>query len=152
MSEGPSVYIVIQEQESQVHWYPLNQLQTLHITGNLPALPAGAQDQRNLREGTTLGFIISGSLSVASEREPNSLHLLRSYIVTNIFSAITSVIGTCLFITEVIINSPYNHVYTRVLSGRVTSGMLFIFSLLEFWIAFTCAISGYQRNKSLMKA
>ncbi|XP_053781551.1 membrane-spanning 4-domains subfamily A member 8 isoform X1 [Desmodus rotundus] len=96
-------------------------------------------------------FIISGSLSVSLEQEPNSLYLLWSFIITNIFSAIMSVIGISLFITEIIVNSPYKHLYSEVFSGLATSGVLLIFSLLELWITFTCAIFGYQRRKSFME-
>ncbi|XP_045711132.1 membrane-spanning 4-domains subfamily A member 8-like isoform X3 [Phyllostomus hastatus] len=151
MSAGPSVYIVVREQPSPDHWYSLNPSQILHITRNHPVL-VSAQDQRTLKEGKTLGFIISGSFSVASELLPNSLYLLRTYIIVHIFSAITSVIGMSLFIAEIIINSPYIHLYMEVFFGRTTSGILLSFSILEFWIAFACTILGYRHNKSLVEA
>ncbi|XP_053781553.1 membrane-spanning 4-domains subfamily A member 8 isoform X2 [Desmodus rotundus] len=152
MAADPTVYIVIREPQSQEHWYPLNQPQTTQTPGRPPVLKS-AEFQRVLKESKTLGalqiligliyiglgsilgtillgnysapsfeggipfwggmlFIISGSLSVSLEQEPNSLYLF---------------------------------------SGLATSGVLLIFSLLELWITFTCAIFGYQRRKSFME-
>ncbi|XP_045711120.1 membrane-spanning 4-domains subfamily A member 8-like isoform X5 [Phyllostomus hastatus] len=138
-----------QQSTTQVTMYPHNQPQVNLIPGNQPGLQTPASPppaQRSFKEGKTLGalqiliglihfglgsilgttqhvryepvsfiigcafwggisFIISGSLSVASEEQPNS---------------------PC------------------VTSGFATSGVLLIFSLLELFIASTCAHFGCQ--------
>ncbi|XP_045711134.1 membrane-spanning 4-domains subfamily A member 8-like isoform X4 [Phyllostomus hastatus] len=123
-------------------------MDTIKMTGNYiaPSFTGGVPFWGGI------SFIISGSFSVASELLPNSLYLLRTYIIVHIFSAITSVIGMSLFIAEIIINSPYIHLYMEVFFGRTTSGILLSFSILEFWIAFACTILGYRHNKSLVEA
>ena len=52
-------------------------------------------------------FIISGSLSVAAETQPNSPCLLNGSVGLNIFSAICSAVGIMLFITDISISSGY---------------------------------------------
>ncbi|XP_045711131.1 membrane-spanning 4-domains subfamily A member 8-like isoform X2 [Phyllostomus hastatus] len=173
MSAGPSVYIVVREQPSPDHWYSLNPSQILHITRNHPVL-VSAQDQRTLKEGKTLGalqlligviYISLGGIMDTIKMTGNYIApsftggvpfwggiSLRTYIIVHIFSAITSVIGMSLFIAEIIINSPYIHLYMEVFFGRTTSGILLSFSILEFWIAFACTILGYRHNKSLVEA
>ncbi|XP_036916379.1 membrane-spanning 4-domains subfamily A member 8-like [Sturnira hondurensis] len=93
-------------------------------------------------------FIISGSLSVASEEQPNSPCLLKGSLGMNIISAIFSVVGICLFITDFCINQPYVYEHWKVvpfqIPGKATSGVLLIFSLLELCIASTCAHFGCQ--------
>ncbi|XP_028373094.1 membrane-spanning 4-domains subfamily A member 8-like isoform X2 [Phyllostomus discolor] len=94
-----------------------------------------------------ISFIISGSLSVASEEQPNSLCVLKGGLGMNILSAIFSVVGICLLITDICIN-PHHFYYTLEIqfqpSGFATSGILLIFSLLELCIASTCAHFGCQ--------
>ncbi|XP_045711173.1 membrane-spanning 4-domains subfamily A member 8-like isoform X3 [Phyllostomus hastatus] len=95
-----------------------------------------------------ISFIISGSLSVASEEQPNSPCVLKGGLGMNILSAIFSVMGICLFITDICIN-PHHFYYTLEKiqfqpSGFATSGILLIFSLLELCIASTCAHFGCQ--------
>ncbi|XP_045711171.1 membrane-spanning 4-domains subfamily A member 8-like isoform X2 [Phyllostomus hastatus] len=58
-----------------------------------------------------ISFIISGSLSVASEEQPNSPCVLKGGLGMNILSAIFSVMGICLFITDICIN-PHHFYYT----------------------------------------
>ncbi|KAK1335841.1 hypothetical protein QTO34_003639 [Cnephaeus nilssonii] len=94
-------------------------------------------------------FIISGSLSVASEQQPGSSCLLNGSLGLNIISAICSMVGIMLFITELIIN-PHHYYYPDyyfhwgIGPGLATSAVLLIFSLLEFCIACTCAHFGCQ--------
>lgn len=52
-------------------------------------------------------FIISGSLSVAAETQPNSPCLLNGSVGLNIFSAICSAVGIILFITDISISGGY---------------------------------------------
>ncbi|XP_059565200.1 membrane-spanning 4-domains subfamily A member 8-like isoform X3 [Myotis daubentonii] len=59
-------------------------------------------------------FIISGSLSVASEHLPRSSCLLNGSLALNIISAICSMVGISLFITELIIN-PLHYYYPNYL-------------------------------------
>ncbi|KAF6104907.1 membrane spanning 4-domains A8 [Phyllostomus discolor] len=91
-----------------------------------------------------ISFIISGSLSVASEQQPKSPCLLKGSLGMNILSVIFSVVGTCVFVTEICIN-PHRFYYNLEMStGFATSGILLIFSLLELFIASTCAHFGCQ--------
>ena len=53
MAAVPTAYIVIREQ-SQEHWYPLNQPQTTQTPGRPPVLKS-AEFQRVLKESKTLG-------------------------------------------------------------------------------------------------
>ncbi|XP_070284197.1 membrane-spanning 4-domains subfamily A member 8-like [Myotis yumanensis] len=92
-------------------------------------------------------FTISGSLSVASENLPRSPCLLNGSLGLNIVSAICSMVGISLFITDLIINPlyyyyPNYYLYWGVSPGVATSAVLFIFSLLEFCIACTSAHFG----------
>ncbi|XP_008147254.2 membrane-spanning 4-domains subfamily A member 8-like [Eptesicus fuscus] len=94
-------------------------------------------------------FIISGSLSVASEQLPRSSCLLNGSLGLNVISAICSMVGIMLFITELIINPrryyyPDYYFYWGIGPGVATSAVLFIFSLLEFCIASTSAHFGCQ--------
>lgn len=94
-------------------------------------------------------FIISGSLSVASEHLPRSSLLLKGSLGLNIISAICSMVGIMLCITELIINPLYYYrtdyyFYRSRVPGVVTSAVLLLFSLLEFCIACTAAFFGCQ--------
>ncbi|XP_054419674.1 membrane-spanning 4-domains subfamily A member 8-like [Pteronotus mesoamericanus] len=96
-------------------------------------------------------FIITGSLSVASEQQPNSPCLLKGSFSMNILSGIFCVIGIILFLVELILNSEYmpvNYNKWGVVSipipGKATSSVLLIFSLLELCIASTGAHFGRQ--------
>ncbi|XP_045433594.1 membrane-spanning 4-domains subfamily A member 8-like isoform X1 [Pipistrellus kuhlii] len=88
-------------------------------------------------------FIISGSLSVASEELPRSSCLLKDSMGLSITSAVCSVVGILLLITDMVINSLFIHNSSNgMVSGIAISAMLFIFSLLEFCIACTSAHFG----------
>ncbi|CAK6449317.1 unnamed protein product [Pipistrellus nathusii] len=93
-------------------------------------------------------FIIAGSLSVASEELPRSSCLLNGSLGLNIISAICSVVGILLFITELIVNPlgyyHSNDIYWGLVPGIITTVVLLIFSLLEFCIACTAAHFGFQ--------
>ncbi|XP_036115551.1 membrane-spanning 4-domains subfamily A member 8-like [Molossus molossus] len=137
---------------TQVPVYPFNQTQAHPVPGNAHGLelPTYMQPaQRTLREGKVLGFIITGSLTVSSEVQPNSSCLLKGSLGLNIISAIYSLVGIALFITDMSVNStrfypPHYYPYYGVATGIGTSAVLFIFSLLEFSIACTCAHFGCQ--------
>uniref|UniRef100_G1QCF9 Membrane spanning 4-domains A8 n=1 Tax=Myotis lucifugus TaxID=59463 RepID=G1QCF9_MYOLU len=102
-------------------------------------------------------FIISGSLSVASEQLPRSSCLLKGSMGLSIASAICSLVGIMLLITDMAINNlhssfssyPCSGIFQ--VSGVTTSAVLFIFSLLEFCIActsahFGCKLFCYSHN------
>ncbi|XP_036115552.1 membrane-spanning 4-domains subfamily A member 8-like [Molossus molossus] len=93
-------------------------------------------------------FIITGSLTVSSEVQPNSPCLLKGSLGLNIISAVCSLVGIALFITDMSVNSarfyPNYYPYYGVAPGIGTSAVLFIFSLLEFSIACTCTQFGCQ--------
>lgn len=93
-------------------------------------------------------FIISGSLTVASEKQPNSSCLLNGSLGLNIISIICSMVGIMLFITDMSVNSLYTHSdyypYWGVAPGLATSAVLLVFSLLEFGIASAAASFGCQ--------
>ncbi|XP_053515236.1 membrane-spanning 4-domains subfamily A member 8-like [Artibeus jamaicensis] len=95
-----------------------------------------------------ISFIISGSLSVASEEQPNYPCLMRGGLGMNILSAIFSVVGICLFMADIFIDQPDVYQGLEVVSfqipGKTTSGVLLVFSLLELCIASTCAHFGCQ--------
>ncbi|XP_036181630.1 membrane-spanning 4-domains subfamily A member 8-like isoform X2 [Myotis myotis] len=143
---------------SQVPQYPLNQPQVHQIPGNPPGLepPVSMQPaQRSLKEGKVLGFIISGSLSVASEQQPRSSCLLKGSLGMSIVSAIFSMVGIMLLITDMVINSKCRSTSasdcSAVASGVASSAVMFIFSLLEFCIActsshFDCKLLSYLDN------
>ncbi|XP_023612157.1 LOW QUALITY PROTEIN: membrane-spanning 4-domains subfamily A member 8-like [Myotis lucifugus] len=88
-------------------------------------------------------FIISGSLSVASEQLPRSSCLVKSQMGKINASAIFSMFGIMLFITDMGYNSICGIMSafdcSTVGSGIVSSAVLFVFSLLEFCIACTSA-------------
>ncbi|XP_023612154.1 membrane-spanning 4-domains subfamily A member 8-like isoform X1 [Myotis lucifugus] len=100
-------------------------------------------------------FIISGSLSVTSEQLPRSSCLLKGSMGLSIASAICSLVGIMLFITDMAINNLHSSFSSCPCSGMVsevtTSTVLFIFSLLEFCIActsahFGCKLFHYSHN------
>lgn len=101
-------------------------------------------------------FIISGSLSVAAEKHPNSPCLMNASVGLNIFSAISSVVGIMLFITDMCLtgtlSNPSNyHYYGSSNTGMAISGVLLIFCLLELCIAsvsshFGCQVTCCRHN------
>uniref|UniRef100_A0A2K5EAL9 Membrane spanning 4-domains A8 n=1 Tax=Aotus nancymaae TaxID=37293 RepID=A0A2K5EAL9_AOTNA len=116
---------------SQVPLYPNNQPQVHLVPGN-PGLVSNVNVQpvqKVLKEGKTLG--LSGSLGL------------------NIVSAISSAVGVILLITDLSISHSYgypNHYPDTwgVNPGMAISGVLLIFSLLEFGIACTSSHFGCQ--------
>ncbi|XP_070282715.1 membrane-spanning 4-domains subfamily A member 8-like isoform X3 [Myotis yumanensis] len=100
-------------------------------------------------------FIVSGSLSVTSEQLPRSPCLLKGSMGLSIASAICSLVGIMLLITDMVINNLHSSFSSYPCSGIVsevtTSTVLFIFSLLEFCIActsahFGCKLFRYSHN------
>nr|XP_004667624.2 membrane-spanning 4-domains subfamily A member 8 [Jaculus jaculus] len=103
-------------------------------------------------------FIISGSLLVAAENQPNSTCLLNGSVGLNIFSVICSAVGIILFITDLSLVGTYTDYgyYSRydswgVNPGMAVSGVLLIFCLLEFCVActsshFGCKLACCQYN------
>ncbi|XP_045711251.1 membrane-spanning 4-domains subfamily A member 8-like isoform X3 [Phyllostomus hastatus] len=91
-----------------------------------------------------ISFIISGSLSVASEEQPNSPCVLKGNLVMNILSGLFSVVGICTYIVDMCANGQSSNSDRSLTSGFATSGVLLIFSLLELFIASTCAHFGCQ--------
>lgn len=103
-------------------------------------------------------FITSGSLSVAAEKYPRSLCLLNVGLGFNITSAVFSVIGIMLFITDLSINvvcvsSAYCiHSFWIYSPGLALSSLLLIFCILEFCVVcaschFACQLACYRRNE-----
>lgn len=95
-------------------------------------------------------FIISGSISVAAETQPNSPCLLNGSVGLNIFSAICSAVGIILFITDISISGGYvypdyypYHEY-GMSTGVAISCILLIFCLLELSIASVSSHFGCQ--------
>ncbi|XP_047375659.1 membrane-spanning 4-domains subfamily A member 8 [Sciurus carolinensis] len=96
-------------------------------------------------------FIISGSLSVAAENQPNSSCLLNGSVGLNIFSAVCSAVGIILFITDISLVGTYGNLdyyppfYNWGINpGVAISGVLLIFCLLEFCVACTSSHFGCQ--------
>ncbi|KAM6465991.1 membrane-spanning 4-domains subfamily A member 15-like isoform 1-T7 [Liasis olivaceus] len=96
-------------------------------------------------------FISSGSLSVAAEKHQNR-SLVRCSVGMNITSAIASLIGILLCISELTINgsfSRYDHPYWTDWAKNVgigLSSMLLLFSLLEFCTTVSLTHFGCQAN------
>nr|XP_048314543.1 membrane-spanning 4-domains subfamily A member 8 [Myodes glareolus] len=95
-------------------------------------------------------FIISGSLSVAAEKQPNSPCLMNASVGLNIFSAISSAVGMMLFIADMCVTgtlsypSNYPYYYESSNIGMAISGVLLIFCLLEFCVASVSSHFGCQ--------
>ncbi|XP_046500312.1 membrane-spanning 4-domains subfamily A member 8-like isoform X3 [Equus quagga] len=147
-------YPVIPGGMPQVSLYPSNQPQVHVISRSPPGLEPSVSvqpAQRALKEGKALGFIISGSLSVSAENYPKSSCLLNGSLSLNIVSAICSVIGIILFITDLSLIPTY--AYTDhfpypdtwgVTPGSAISAVLLIFCILEFCVASTSSHFGCQ--------
>ncbi|XP_015974480.1 membrane-spanning 4-domains subfamily A member 8-like [Rousettus aegyptiacus] len=102
----------------------------------------------------SIWFIISGSLSVAAEKQSKSC-LVNCSLGFNIVSALSSVTGVILCIIDIAINAEdiYTDYYTHwgVTPGMAVSSMLLIFSFLEFCIActtthFGCRLACYSHD------
>ncbi|XP_019511493.1 PREDICTED: membrane-spanning 4-domains subfamily A member 15 isoform X1 [Hipposideros armiger] len=93
-------------------------------------------------EPKALGFIISGSLSVAAEKNHTSC-LVRSSLGTNILSALAAFAGTAILLMDFGV--------TNWDVGRGYLAVLTIFTILEFFIAviathFACQATRAQAN------
>ncbi|KAG3284939.1 membrane spanning 4-domains A15, transcript variant X2 [Ictidomys tridecemlineatus] len=97
-------------------------------------------------EPKALGFIISGSLSVAAEKKHTSC-LVRSSLGTNILSAMAAFAGTAILLMDFGV--------TNWDVGRGYLAVLTIFTILEFFIAviathFGCQATRAQANASVI--
>ncbi|XP_005699709.1 PREDICTED: membrane-spanning 4-domains subfamily A member 15 isoform X3 [Capra hircus] len=114
--------------------------------------PLGAQTPRvtqpqDLRPGETfltgepkaLGFIISGSLSVAAEKNHTSC-LVRISLGTNILSAMAAFAGTAILLMDFGV--------TNWDVGRGYLAVLTIFTILEFFIAVIATHFGCQATRA----
>uniref|UniRef100_H0XHH0 Membrane spanning 4-domains A8 n=1 Tax=Otolemur garnettii TaxID=30611 RepID=H0XHH0_OTOGA len=94
-------------------------------------------------------FIISGSLSVAAENQPNSSCLLNASVGLNIVSAICASVGFIHFIVDLSVNTSYIHPNHYpypwgVAPGLMASGVLLVFCLLELGVSVAAAHFGCQ--------
>ncbi|XP_036618279.1 membrane-spanning 4-domains subfamily A member 8-like [Trichosurus vulpecula] len=97
-----------------------------------------------------LSFIISGSFSVSAQKAPVTRCQVNGSVGMNIVSAIFSVIGIILLITELsnlwgkdLYDEPHHYYYySGVSTGRGISSMLLLFSILEFVITSMISHSG----------
>ncbi|XP_004485317.3 membrane-spanning 4-domains subfamily A member 12 isoform X1 [Dasypus novemcinctus] len=96
-----------------------------------------------------VSFIISGSLSIMASKEFSSPSLTKGNLGMNILSAIFAFIGVILLLVDVSINGYPRQDYWSVLSGKGISGMLMIFSLLEFSITCTTAYFAHLENMNI---
>lgn len=100
-------------------------------------------------------FIVSGSLSVSAFKKFSDC-LVKSTLIINIFSIISAFVGVVLFLCDLNNNGHYYQDYWMVLSGRGIAGVLAMFSLLEFSIAWATAYFAYQTilhgNRSVLVA
>lgn len=90
-----------------------------------------------------ISFIISGALSISTSKEI-SPGLIKGTLGMNIVSAIFALAGVILLLLDQSINGDPKQDYWALLPGRGISGMLTIFSLLEFSIACATAHSANQ--------
>ncbi|XP_066476099.1 membrane-spanning 4-domains subfamily A member 8-like [Tiliqua scincoides] len=92
-----------------------------------------------------LFFIISGSLSVSSEKNAGAM---KCSVGFNIVSAIFALVGIILYVSELAINASYSQGsyegYHAVCIGTGLSALLLLFSLLEFSITVSTAHFGCQ--------
>ncbi|XP_066216496.1 membrane-spanning 4-domains subfamily A member 8-like [Saccopteryx leptura] len=134
-------------------------LATVVAAGPYPGVSAGPYTAVSFYGGYPfwggIMFIISGCLSVSAEQQPNSSCLLQSSVGMNIFSAICSLVGIAVLITDLCINSPYYHFddyfYWVRSPGLAASAVLLVFSLLQFCITctsahFGCQLVGHSHN------
>uniref|UniRef100_A0A8D2CT25 Membrane spanning 4-domains A12 n=1 Tax=Sciurus vulgaris TaxID=55149 RepID=A0A8D2CT25_SCIVU len=111
--------------------------------GNIQINPASGTVLTNFKEAKTLGFIISGSLSVSASKEFSPC-LIKSSLGMNIVSSIFALIGAILLLVDMCINYLTIQAYWALLSGKGISAMLMIFSLLE--ICITCTTVHFARQ------
>ncbi|XP_036851160.2 membrane-spanning 4-domains subfamily A member 12 isoform X1 [Manis javanica] len=83
-----------------------------------------------------VSFIIAGALSISAAKQSIS-SLIKSSVGLNIVGAIFAFIGVILLLVDVSINGTPSQDYWAVLSGKGISGILIIFSVLEFCITCT---------------
>ncbi|XP_039327084.1 membrane-spanning 4-domains subfamily A member 15 isoform X1 [Saimiri boliviensis] len=94
-------------------------------------------------EPKALGFIISGSLSVAAEKNHTSC-LVRSSLGTNILSAMVAFAGTAILLMDFGV--------TNWDVGRGYLAVLTIFTILEFFITVTATHFGCQATRAQANA
>ncbi|XP_032734952.1 membrane-spanning 4-domains subfamily A member 15 isoform X2 [Lontra canadensis] len=90
-------------------------------------------------EPKALGFVISGSLSVAAEKSHTS-YLVRSSLGTNILSAMAAFAGTAILLMDFGV--------TNWDVGRGYLAVLTIFTILEFFIAVIATHFGCQATRA----
>lgn len=88
-----------------------------------------------------LFFIISGSLSVSSEKNPG---VVKCSVGFNIVSAIMALVGVILYVTELAVNGSYQDQSYAKSVGTGLSVLLLLFTLLEFFITVSIAHFGCQ--------
>ncbi|XP_051820984.1 membrane-spanning 4-domains subfamily A member 8-like [Antechinus flavipes] len=95
-----------------------------------------------------ISFIISGTLSVLSQKESATHCIMSGSVGMNIVSAIFSIIGIIVLITELSLYVNYYPIYHPpyyygvVSSGKGISSTLLLFSILEFVITCVSSHSG----------
>uniref|UniRef100_F6Y7I0 Membrane spanning 4-domains A15 n=1 Tax=Callithrix jacchus TaxID=9483 RepID=F6Y7I0_CALJA len=94
-------------------------------------------------EPKALGFIISGSLSVAAEKSHTSC-LVRSSLGTNILSAMAAFAGTAILLMDFGV--------TNWDVGRGYLAVLTIFTILEFFVAVIATHFGCQATRAQANA
>ncbi|XP_036993598.1 membrane-spanning 4-domains subfamily A member 15 isoform X1 [Artibeus jamaicensis] len=94
-------------------------------------------------EPKALGFVISGSLSVAAEKSHTSC-LVRSSLGTNILSAMAAFAGTAILLMDFGV--------TNWDVGRGYLAVLTIFTILEFFIAIIATHFGCQASRAQANA
>ncbi|XP_012499366.1 PREDICTED: membrane-spanning 4-domains subfamily A member 15 isoform X2 [Propithecus coquereli] len=94
-------------------------------------------------EPKALGFVISGSLSVAAEKNRTSC-LVRSSLGTNILSAMAAFAGTAILLMDFGV--------TNWDVGRSYLAVLTIFTILEFFVAVIATHFGCQATRAQANA
>ncbi|XP_052616049.1 membrane-spanning 4-domains subfamily A member 12 [Peromyscus californicus insignis] len=93
-----------------------------------------------------VSFIVSGSLSISAFKKFSPC-LVKSTLVMNIISAICAFVGVVLLLWDLNINGYNNQNYVMVLSGKGISGVLAMFSFLDFSIA---SVMAYFANQTML--
>ncbi|XP_054999786.1 membrane-spanning 4-domains subfamily A member 18 [Sorex araneus] len=84
-----------------------------------------------------IAFVVSGSLSVYTEKDPNPC-VVNVSVGANIVSAVCSLLGICIIITDMIYGTHH------ITSNISMSATLFPFSLLEFILSCELSYFGFQ--------
>ncbi|XP_041910362.1 membrane-spanning 4-domains subfamily A member 13-like [Arvicola amphibius] len=95
----------------------------------------------------SLLFSLSGSFSIALQRRPSN-HMLIWTMTMNILSLFATLIGVFLIILELMMTSGIQSSLWQYRSGRMLTGYLFLFTVLEMFMACTVTEWTYKARQT----